>query len=54
MAVITLLFFPSSLVARRHVHNSVRIDVERYLDLRDPSWGRRNADLRESRQKYNF
>ena len=41
----TLLLLPRSLVARRHVHDAVRVDVEGHLDLRHAPGRRRDPDL---------
>ncbi len=38
-----LLLFPAGLVLRRHVQNTVRVDVERHLDLRHSARLRRNV-----------
>ena len=47
--VLTLLFLACALITRRHVHDSVGVDVERDLHLGHPTrrWGDPNLDGRQ-------
>src|SRR5207245_5270540 len=45
------LFLAAGLVLRRHIHDSIRVDVERHLDLRQAERGGRDADEVELSQE---